>query len=284
MKKIYAILIAISVVLGMANPTNAAANVNDDLSGLVKEIMDTSNDLYQDKLSREVTEADIDFGSAYKIYVGTNIFKADIESVEEIPEAFGDTGYIYELPIYIDSSTLIVNIAKGEPLNESAEFTEEERENILNNVGKWQVTAIKYYENEIINYASELEGIIGYIEEDAVLVGGLPRFRYAVALLPNDSGLIDGLVPLSDVPGLENINSLRSDSDNIYNYNEVKEYINQLPEPADDEAGAYGFLDNIPVQTSYNYFPIIFGAIILVVVGSVVAIRYRNKNVAGGKK
>lgn len=61
------------------------------------------------------------------------------------------------MPIYLDGSTLIVNIAKGQPLNESVEFTDEERQEILDNVGKWQVTALKYYDNEIVDYTTELE-------------------------------------------------------------------------------------------------------------------------------
>lgn len=73
------------------------------------------------------------------------------------------------------------------------------------------------------------------------MVGGLPYFRYAVALLPDENGKIENLVPLSDVPGIENISTLQSDSDHIYNYEEVKNYINQLPPLAEDQAGAYGF-------------------------------------------
>lgn len=221
MKKWSAFLTSIMLLIGSTISVCAATEPDTDLSVLTEEIVTASNDLFLDKLSREITENDVDFNNAFKIYIGIDLFKTEIDDVAEIPAAFGDDGYIYELPIYLDGNTLIVNIAKGQPLNENVEFTDEERQEILENVGKWQVTAIKYYDNEIVDYTTELENRTGRITENAVLVGGLPYFRYAVALLPDDNGKIENLVPLSDIPGIENINTLQSDSENIYNYEEV---------------------------------------------------------------
>lgn len=282
MKKVFAFLLSFSLLLGMSITVWAAENVNDDLSGLTEEIVTTSNDLFGDKLSREIVAGDINYNNAFKIYVGTNIFETDVTSIEEIPQVFGNDGYIYELPIYIDGSTLIVNIAKGQELNENIEFTEEERNNILNNIGKWQVTAIKYYENESVNYITELQNKIVTVPENTVLVGGLPCFRYAVALLPDEAGAIKELVPLSDVPGIENIASFISDSENSYNYTEVKSYVNQLPIPADDEAGVYGFLGPVQVKTSSNHLKNILVVTFLIIIGGISVVIYRRK-ISGGK-
>ena len=277
MKKWFAFLTSIMLLMGVAIPVCAATEPDNDLSVLTEEIVTTSNDLFSDKLSREITENDVDFNNVFKIYVGTNLLKTDVDDVGEIPAVFGADGYIYELPIYLDGNTLIVNIAKGQPLNENAEFTDEERQEILDNVGKWQVTAIKYYDNEIVNYTTELENRTGIITENAILVGGLPYFRYAVALLPDDNGKIENLVPLSNVPGIENINTLRSDSENIYNYEEVKNYINQLPPIAEDEAGAYGFLNVATAKDSFNSMLIVGGVAILTVIGLSVIVIYLKK-------
>lgn len=125
------------LLIGGVNPVCAETEPDNDLSVLTEEIVTACNDLFSDKLSREITENDVDFNNAFKIYVGTNLFKTDVDDIGEIPTSFRGDDYIYELPIYLDGNTLIVNIAKGQSLNENAEFTDEERQEILDNVGKW---------------------------------------------------------------------------------------------------------------------------------------------------
>lgn len=278
MKKWFTFLTSIMLLICAAIPVSAATDPNDDLSGLTEEIITTSNDLFSDKLSRDITADDIDFSNAFKIYVGTNLFETDVENVAEIPDVFGADGYIYELPIYLDGDTLIINIAKGQPLNGNAEFTDAERQEILDNVGKWQVTAVKYYENEIVDYKTELEAQVDTVTEDAVLVGGLPYFRYAVALLSDDEGAIQSLVPLSDVPGIEKINTLQTESvsNNVYDYEEVKNYVNQLPPVADGEAGAYGFLNVEPAEKSITG-GLVAGVIVLIAFLGISIVIYRRK-------
>lgn len=277
MKKWFAFLTSVMLLIGTTIPVCAATDPTDDLSALTEGIITISNDLFSDKLSREITADDVDFNNAFKIYVGTNLFETNVSDIGQISDTFGADGYIYELPIYLDGSTLIVNIAKGQPLNENAEFTDEERQEILDNVGKWQVTAVKYYDNETVDYATELENKAGVSSENAVLVGGLPYFKFAVALLPDDNGKIQGLVPMSDVPGIENINTFQSSSENVYNYEEVKDYINQLPPLAEDEAGAYGFLNVAPAENPFNYMLIVGGMTILVIIGVGVIAIYHKK-------
>lgn len=273
MKKLFLLLTSVLLSIGVSIPVYA---VNDDLSHLTSEIVTASNDLFSDKLKREITPADIDYSKAFQIYVGINLFETDIDSVNEIADVFGQNGYIYELPIYVDGDTLIINIAKGMSLNENVDFTEEEQQEILNNVGRWQVTAVIYYANEIVDYTAELEKKIGSTPENAVLVGGLPYFKYAVAILPDDSGNIKGLVPLSDVPGIEHINTLKSDLPNVLDYQKVKEYVNQLPPPKDGEAGTYGFLDTVSTEHDNRR---VIGAAAVLVVGMVTAIVWYRKKV-----
>lgn len=208
MKKIIIFLFSICLLLITPIIVFAANEKEDGLTVLADEIIRTTNDLYKDKLLREITENDLDFENVFKIYIGVNIFSKDIDLIKDIPKIFGADGYVYELPIYLDNNTVIVNISKGQPLNENVEFINEECSDILNGEGKWQVTAIKYYENKTVDYRTELKKRLGTVPEDTVLVGGLPYFRYAVALIPNTDGRIEGIVPLSDVPGVEKIKKL----------------------------------------------------------------------------
>ncbi len=262
MKKISVFLISALLLLSMVTTAFATSN-GDDLSELTDEIITITNDLFSNELSREITVDDINYNDAFKIYVGTNIFETNITSVDEIPAVFGDDGYIYELPIYVGDDTIIINIAKGQPLNENVEMTESETKNILDSVGNWQATAIKHYNNEIVDYSNELQAKTGAITENSVLVGGLPHFVYAVALLPDEQGNIENLVPLSDVPGVENIRSFSTISENAYDYNEIKEYINELPPIPEGQAGAYGFLDTSSSENTNDTYIVLIGTTIL---------------------
>lgn len=227
MKKL--IVFVAFLLLLTVTPLSVNAAVGEDLPGLTDEIIMTANDLFSGELCREITQADIDYQNAFQIYVGANLFDTEVERLEEIPHIFGQDGYIYELPIYVGDDTIIVNIARGRELNEEAEFTPEEKQSILDNVGKWQVTAFKYYEGERVDYLAELENIIGEAPEDVMLVGGLPYFRYAVALLPDVSGNISALVPLENAAKIEKSDLYRSAEKGVYDYQKVKEYVNELP-------------------------------------------------------
>jgi hypothetical protein len=231
----------------MTSTAYSAFAAEKDITDMSDNIVSTVNDLFRDKLSREITENDFDFENSYKIYVGTDIFKLSTVNSEELKNKMESTGYIYELPIYVDGDTVIVNFAKGQPLDERVEFTEEEKQEVISNVGKWQITAVKFYENEIVNYNSDIQSAIGEIPEDVMLVGGLPHFKYAVALLADENGIIKGIFPLSEVPGANALKNIQTDIPSVYDYEQMKNYINQLPPLDSDEAGSYGFLD---VQTS----------------------------------
>lgn len=240
MKKLLTLLLCGIGLCTMSVPVLAASESNDDLSGLISEIVTTANDLFPEQLERPVNEDDIVLNNMERIYVGVNVFKEDTSNVEELIKSFGCDGYLYELPVYIGNDTILVNIAKGEPLNSSVDYTEEEKADVLENVGKWQVTAIKFYENQIINYDNVIQNKIEEVPENVILVGGLPCFRFAVALIPNNNGVVTDIVPLREVPGIENISKFLSGS-HSYNYEQIKQYINTLPEPKPGEMGRYGF-------------------------------------------
>lgn len=277
MRKLLTVILPVLTLLVMSTTALAATDSSDDISNLTDEIITTTNDLLSDKLPNNITSANINYDNAYKIYVGTNVFKMDTTNINDLTNAFGSDGYIYELPIYIDGNTIIVNIAKGQPLNENAELTEAERQEILSKVGKWSVTGVKYYEGETVNYKIELQKMLNDVPKNVILVGGLPHFRYAVALIADDEGNVQELVPLSNVPGVENINSFRTSFNRAYDYVKLKEYVNQLPEESSDEMGSYGFSDTNNATHSFKYIFIVGGiAVILCVTGGFYIFRRKS--------
>lgn len=274
MKKLLMLLLVVLMTVVLSIPALAAA---DDLSGLTDTIVTSVNGLLSDKLSRKVTSNDINYDNAFKVYVGVDVFKMETTNISELKNALEAGGYIYELPLYIDGDTILVDIAKGQPLNNNAEFTEEEKENIIANEGKWQVTAVKYYRNEIVNYATEVSAKIGKVPEGAILVGGLPRFRFAVALIPDENGEVVGLLPLSKISGVEKLQTFKSADQNFYNYKEIKEYINKLPPANPDEAGSFGFLDVEAPDSNHTMTYVAIIVVIILCALTVIFIVYRKK-------
>lgn len=242
MKKRLTALLSVIILCSFSVKVSATES-SDNFSDLTEEIVATVNGIFSDKLPRQITQEDIDYNNAYKIYTETNVFELSTSNIDEIINISENAGYIYELPVYIEDDTVIVVITMGRELNENADFTEEERQQILANVGKWGVAGVKYYEDDIMDYVQEIQKRTDYIPENVILVGGLPCFRYAVALIADDNRNIEEIVPLSSVPGIENISNARMHTDNVYDYQQVKEYINQIPKSDPDLMGGYGFPD-----------------------------------------
>ncbi len=280
MKKVYTFVFSMIMVGLFAIPA-LAADTEMEIGNLTDSIIETSNNLLENQLPRPLSENDIDYSLAYKIYVDTNVFQIDTNDAETITKALEAGNYIYELPIYVNDSTVIVNISKGLPLDPNVEFTESEKQKILENVGKWGVSAVKFYSGEIVDYKAIIEESVNEVPNETLLVGGLPNFKYAVALLPNEKGEISTLVPLSEVPNIQKIARAKtSTSTNAYDYNQTKNYVNTLPVSKADEAGGYGFPDEAAnAANSYIYLvPIILAVAILGIGGFMVAKKRHYKN------
>ncbi|MEF9921458.1 MAG: hypothetical protein RR444_10615 [Oscillospiraceae bacterium] len=261
MKKTFIFVLSLMTFFALSIQTFAAES-NIGIEYLSNTVVETANELFNTEISRQITESDVDFSKAYKIYVDTNVFQLETDSKSIMLQELEKGNFIYELPIYIDGSTLIVNIAKGQPLNQNAEFTDTEKQKIIDNVDKWQVTAIKYYDGEIIDYRNDINTAMGVETNNAILIGGLPNFKYAVALIADNNDNITTLIPLSGVPGVEAIANFAINT-NAFNYQETKEFVNSLPQPNPNEASGYGF----PVKyasTSINYLMVCLIALICV--------------------
>ena len=281
MKKILTALLSVVILCSISIKVSAAES-SDNFSDLSEEIIATVNGIFSDKLPRQITQEDIDYNSVYKIYTETNVFELNTSNMDEIINISENEGYIYELPVYIEDDTVIVVITKGRELNESVEFTEEERQQILANVGKWGVAGVKYFEDETIDHVQEIQKSTNYISENVILVGGLPCFRYAVALIADDNRNIQEIVPLSSVPGIENIRNARMHADIVYDYQQVKEYINQIPKSDPDLMGGYGFPDLEKKSYGFSFFIGVSAAICMVAaVGIFMYIKKRKSHGEG---
>lgn len=271
MKKIISLLLCIMLCCTFAISAAAATEPEDNLDELKSEIVTMANDLYGMDLCRAVIEADIDFDLAQKIYTDTNIFELETTSYTEISEALNSGTYIYELPIYVGNDTIIVNIQKGLPLNPDVEFTNEEREEVLSNVGKWIVSAIFYYEDTTIDYNSQIATAIDESMTDILLVGSLPYFKTVVAITSNEQGEVTTLIPLASPYGT-NINTFSLNNSNVYDYSEIRTYVNNLPVEDENLTGSTWNYNN-----NYDLANIGIAGIIISVVGLISIAYFVNR-------
>lgn len=97
------------------------------------------------------------------------------------------------------------------------------------------------------------------------MVGGLPIFQDVVALIPNSDGVIEEIVPVTATAYDENLVTYARSNSVIYDYEQVKEIANDLPEANSDMAGGTDVKDVDHSQVTYARF--IWGILALSVFG-----------------
>lgn len=100
----------------------------------------------------------------------------------------------------------------------------------------------------------KLSSIIDEIPADTILVGGLPIFQDIVALIPNSDGVIEEIVPVTATAYDENLVTYARSNSVIYDYEQVKEIANDLPEANSDMAGGTDVKDVDHSQVTYARF------------------------------
>lgn len=269
MKKILTCLLSLSMVFAFSATAFAADSTNNaesELNSISDNIVITVNELYGNN-SSTITADDINYNKAVKVYVDTNVFELSTNKASEIETTLENGNYIYLLPIEVNNGTVVVNIQKGLPLSDNAitVLTQKEQQEILDNVGKWVVSSTAFYDsgNKNYDYLNTLSNVIGEIPEGTILVGSLPVFHDVVALVPNDEGTIESLIPVTNTVYDESSVKHVRNSDNVYNYEQIKEYANKLPAEDSNMAGNAGM---IPTT---NYQIIIISVFALLSVGGI---------------
>ncbi|MDR2043915.1 MAG: hypothetical protein LBQ15_06020 [Clostridium sp.] len=255
MKKIVMFMSSLAMAMvfsATAFAAGFAADAESELSGITDEIVTAVNELYADEIGREITAADVDYDKAYKVYVDTDVFKLATNDAAEIEQALQAGNHIYKVPITTAGGTVVVNVQKGQPLSDNAQslLTEQEQQEVLSKVGEWVVSVVTFYETGDTRYAYDvsIQKEISEIPEGTMLVGSLPYFQDVVGLIPNDNGEVKSLIPTTALKNEAAVRTYRSASaSNVYEYEQIKAYINALP-LGDPEmnAGTGGLTSNDP--------------------------------------
>lgn len=267
MKRIFVFLSTLLIVIVFsisAFASDLSSNVENEVMDTSDEIVRVVNEIYENK-GIKVTAEDIDYSKAYKVYVDINIFRLSTNKADKIKETLENGNYIYLLPIDVSDGTIVANLQKGLPLSENSKnvLSLEEQQEVLDNVGKWIVSSLYFYENGNLNfdYESKLKSLIGVIPEDTMLVGSLPIFEDVVALIPNEDGIIESIVPLSTLTKEKDlINYSTKNNPYIYSYKQIKEIANDLPDADPNIAG-----EAANIETDINYIMIAFSVVLTLV-------------------
>lgn len=280
MKKLLVCVLSLAMTFALSATAFAADfsdNAESELSSISNEIVTTVNELYGDE-NNTITAADIDYNKAFKVYVDTDVFKLSTNNASELESTLESGNYIYVLPISTNNGTIVTNIQKGLPLSDKARdvLTEEEQQEVLSKVGQWVVSSVTFYDlgDTRFDYSNSLSSKIGEIPDGTMLIGSLPIFHDVVALIPGNDGMVESLVPVTESAyETEQISTAKNGS-NVYDYQQVKEYANQLPAEDPDLAGSTGF-------TATTNSSIVVVAIILLVAfitGSLLFVSKKTKN------
>lgn len=268
MKRMFVFLSTLLIVFAFsisAFASDLSSNVENEVMDISDEIVTVVNEIYENR-DIKVTAEDIDYSKANKVYVDTNIFRLSTNKADKIKETLETGNYIYLLPIDVSDGTIVVNLQKGLPLSENSKkvLSLEEQQEVLDNVGKWIVSSVYFYENGNLNfdYERKLKSLIGVIPEDTMLVGSLPIFEDVVALIPNEDGIIESIVPLSTLTKEKDlINYSTKNNSYIYSYKQIKEIANDLPDADPNIAG-----EAANIETDINYIMIAFSVVLTLVI------------------
>ena len=246
---------------------------------------------FEGDLPREVTEADIDFSGAYKIYVDTNVFEFVDSSFTKMTETLEQTStIIFNVPIFLENGDVYVaNIQRSLPLKETVRevLTEEEIADYEQTVGKWVVSAMFQYLAEdapFTDYYEIVKDGISATGTSPIFVGSLPYFRNAVALFPDENGNVGRLIPINPPAFVwENLDEFKDEySENGWlKYSRVQDYVKKHAmeeKPELSGGGLGGAIDADAINTSFSWWITIAGFTAFFGLIGVFAIRKRKAN------
>ena len=198
MKKVYRILLLVLLgTFALGSTAFAASEYVEQLtpdsadyaevSTLTNRVLDAMSGM-----SSDVTESDIDWSRAYKVYADESdvysSYKEQQMTYDEIKQQM--EYYVWVLPVQVKNAYLHVTISQGMPLTEDesvlAVLTEEQKEQIREETGKWIPVVTEQLDED--KTAEQIDRqIADAVEKEnihrAFVMGGSPKLRSAVAVV-----------------------------------------------------------------------------------------------------
>ena len=184
------------LLLSQASPHEVfASTIPDDLKESSAAIQKMAEECYKTEHSKKPDQITIDYDSAYGIYIDVDLFRGSSKSFCEVMDLCKKAPMCYIVPVQVDEESAVVEVSRGLPLNTSASslLTEEEKEEIRNNEGKWIPASLtfdagqKSIEQQVDDTLTQ-NGISS--EADHCLVGGVPGIHDLILVADTRDGCV----------------------------------------------------------------------------------------------
>lgn len=263
----------------------------DEIEKLTSDILEMANPFSDDGF--QANESEIAFSDAYCIYVNANVLENQPETIEEIELLLDSADVVWNIPVYSDGNTVIVQISKAPELDEInlSDLSEAEIESAKEAAGKWQVVASTLYENskspeqETVNLLSNGGEESG--EYKTILVGGEPGIQSVLALVIKN-GVVEGVMSVERDIAYKSSDQRRSETDKS-EITLLKDKIYSIEVFSDAASYIKDEMMNLPDSTSgsaiqnHNGYSYAFAGIVLLIIiaGGVVFISMKRKQKIG---
>lgn len=273
--KIVSIIIS-CLILFNCIPAYASTNVIMG-DGMAEEIKPTQDGIvsmannFQHHYNYEIiTAEDIDYSKAVRLYVGTNMFREDISKKDDIVEFLENNGYFYQVPIFRDENTVMVNVDKVEELTlkQRLEIPKEVVKSLEQKAGQWVVSSCGVIE-KTVDYKEHVTKVLesNNIENAQVyFIGGASTNLTMLAMICfDDTQDVQFLVLDKYAVTKMEVNGITYlDDDVLFSYEEVKAIADKDYEELKDNYSFFGIVGLS--QTEIGRIIIISAVLVVVIV------------------
>lgn len=194
-KHIVLFLTALFMSFLIPHNTVFAESIPADLKESSAAIQKMAEECYETEHSEKPSQINIDYDSAYGIYIDVDLFSGSSKSYREVMDLCKKAPVCYIVPVQVDEKHAVAEVSRGLPLNTSASslLTEEEKEEIRNNEGKWIPASLtfdagqKSMEQQTDDTLTQ-NGISP--ETDHCMVGGVPGIHDLILVADTRSGCV----------------------------------------------------------------------------------------------
>lgn len=195
---IFTMVTALSLVLlcFFHSPAKQTALINaesekNDILALESEVIRNVNECGpRSEISRDITENDVDYDRAYRVYANSKLFNKRSDKNDDIKEQLQNGHYLWQIPIFIENGTVLVDIFKNTRIEN--DLPEKVKEKLRETLGQWKVGAMYVHENRTVDFQNTVKESLMAVELDPndytyEFVSGLPGIRYPVAIVFDES-------------------------------------------------------------------------------------------------
>ena len=201
MSKIICMFVCISLLLNLSFTSYASKRLIPLEGNEYQEILSMKDDvLYhinyggaRTELNRDVEADEVKMERAYKVYANSELLET-----KNIKKSLENSYYKWQIPVYIDGFTILVDITKVTSIPD--DIPEDAKETLRQKLNIWTVGAVYVYDAETIDYDSTVATSLdeaGYNSDEYSyeVVSGLPGIRYPVAIIFNADEKPEFVIP-----------------------------------------------------------------------------------------